>query len=120
MQYINRFKEAQSDAQPQKRSTKKMTTEGLTMSLSALELKIKSGIPPAASARQVESYYRNQDLTDVESVAKKYRELEDKLVQHRTAVQNKLAEKRRIQTEAMERFIAWEQAQNNEASKSQP
>lgn len=73
----------------EKTNKKATVVGGLAMSLKAVAHKIKNGIPVQATARTVESYYRNLDLTDVHNMSEKYKDLAKQITQQQ---EQKLAE----------------------------
>lgn len=69
-------------------SEKSEVVEGQAMPLSSIVFKLKQGMPVQATNRQVESYYKNLDLVDIEKMSTEYKQLNQKLMESKIQFEN--------------------------------
>lgn len=82
-----------------------LTTEGQALSLSAMMLQARNGIPIQTTSRQVESYYRNLDLVDTHNLSEKYKELSDKIEKNKSNYKTHLEKLEKIKAEQHQKML---------------
>jgi len=91
-----------------------LTSEGQALSLSAMMLQARNGIPIQTTSRQVESYYRNLDLVDTHNLSEKYKELTDKIEKNKSNYKTHLENLEKIKAEQHQKMVEfYEKAQND-------
>ena len=95
------------------RSTKTQVVPGQAMSLSAIAYKLQNNIPVQASARQVESFYRNLDLVDRENLQTDFEQKASQILQAR---ENYKQQKQKEAQENAELFKKFKESQNQQST----
>lgn len=97
------------------KENKKLTSEGQALSLSAMMLQARNGIPIQTTSRQVESYYRNLDLVDASNLSDKYKELSDKIKKNEANYKTHLENLKKSKEEEYQKMIEFYEKSQNEA-----
>ena len=95
---------------------RKTVVPGQSPSLPSLLHKIQMGIPVKTSSRVVESYFRNNDLTDIDQMSRQFKELKqsiDKKVQLREQYNREQHEKQKAIYAQVEKLMQEQQQQSS-------
>lgn len=103
----------QTIPQPRKWREKNKVIPGQAMDLKAIQHKLANNIPVQASARALNTYYRNLDLVDTANLTEQLQESVQRLKSAANQAKELRMQNKREQENRMNEFMNWKKTQEN-------